>query len=109
MARSNPAGTMKISAEQMRARAADAAMLLRPLASEQRLAILCCLLNGAQSVSQINASVDLSQSALSQHLAVLREAGVVDTSRQRQAVYYSLAPGPARRVLAALYEIYCAA
>lgn len=92
----------------MRAHAGDAAALLRPLANEQRLAILCCLLDGAQSVGQINSRVALSQSALSQHLAVLRAAGIVDTSREAQAVYYSLAPGPARRVLAVMHDIFCA-
>ncbi|HNR21411.1 MAG TPA: metalloregulator ArsR/SmtB family transcription factor [Steroidobacteraceae bacterium] len=98
----------KMAADDMRAHAGDAAALLRPLANEQRLAILCCLLGGAQSVSQINAKVALSQSALSQHLAVLREAGIVETSREAQAVYYSLAPGPARRVLAVMHDIFCA-
>jgi DNA-binding transcriptional ArsR family regulator len=97
-----------MAADDMRAHAGDAAALLRPLANEQRLAILCCLLGGAQSVSQINAKVALSQSALSQHLAVLREAGIVETSREAQAVYYSLAPGPARRVLAVMHDIFCA-
>lgn len=92
----------------MRAHASDAAALLRPLANEQRLAILCCLLGGAQSVGQINAKVALSQSALSQHLAVLRAAGIVETSREAQAVYYSLAPGPTRRVLAVMHDIFCA-
>lgn len=101
-------GVPRISADDMRAHASDAAALLRPLANEQRLAILCCLLGGAQSVSQINAKVALSQSALSQHLAVLRAAGIVETSREAQVVYYSLAPGPARRVLAVMYDIFCA-
>ena len=87
--------------------AADAAALLRALANEQRLAILCSLLERPRSVSELNEQVDLSQSALSQHLAVLRETGLVDTEKQSQSVIYSLPPGPARRVLAVLESIYC--
>ena len=69
----------------------EAATFLKALANEQRLSMLCCLIDGALSVGEINARVPLSQSALSQHLAVLREAGLVATTRKSQAVYYSLA------------------
>ena len=91
----------------MRAHASDAAALLRPLANEQRLAILCCLLGGAQSVGQINAKVALSQSALSQHLGVLREAGVVTTERQSQNIIYALPPGAVTRIIRILKDEFC--
>jgi len=88
--------------------APEAAALLKALASEPRLLVLCSLLDGELSVSGINARVPLSQSALSQHLAVLREAGVVATRRESQTIHYSLVPGPAQEIMAALYAAYCA-
>lgn len=94
--------------QQMLKHASEAAALLRALANEQRLSILCCLLEGPRSVGELNEKVDLSQSALSQHLAVLRESRLVTTRKQAQSVIYTLPPGPARKVLAALQGIYCA-
>jgi DNA-binding transcriptional ArsR family regulator len=52
--------------------------------------------------------VDVSQSALSQHLAVLREAGIVTTRREAQTIWYTLAEGPAHAVMAALHASFCA-
>jgi DNA-binding transcriptional ArsR family regulator len=91
----------------LRPHAAHAAALLRALANEQRLMILCNLANGELSVGDLNARLTLSQSALSQHLAVLRATGVVGTRRAAQVVYYSLRPGPASQVVATLHRIYC--
>ena len=88
--------------------AALAASLLKALGNEQRLLVLCALLNGPRSVRQVNARVALSQSALSQHLAVLRRARIVKTRRESQTIWYELAPGPAQRVMEALYAAYCA-
>ncbi|MGV8959631.1 MAG: ArsR/SmtB family transcription factor [Stenotrophomonas sp.] len=92
----------------MRARAGDAAQLLKALANEKRLQVLCLLTEGERSVGDINALLDLSQSALSQHLAVLREEGLVHTRREAQTIYYAVAPGPAAAVMNTLYGIYCA-
>jgi len=86
----------------------EAAALLKALGNKQRLLVLCALLDGPHSVGEINARVPLSQSALSQHLAVLREAGVVDTRRESQTIWYRLAPGPANHVIEALHAAYCA-
>ena len=88
--------------------AAEAARFLKALANEQRLQVLCALLWGPRSVGDINAELPLSQSALSQHLGVLREAGVVRTERRSQTVYYSLAPGPALDIMGILHRAYCA-
>ena len=87
--------------------AAYAARLLKVLANEKRLMLLCLLVEGECSVSELNAQVDLSQSALSQHLAVLREDGLVTTRREAQTIFYALAPGPAERIIATLHDIYC--
>ncbi len=91
----------------MQPHAEKAAELLKALANEQRLMILCQLLQGPFSVGEINARVPLSQSALSQHLAVLREAGIVTTARESQSVRYSLPPGVVTRLMEVLYEEFC--
>jgi len=91
----------------MQAHAGDAAQLLKALANERRLQVLCLLAGGERSVGEINALLDLSQSALSQHLAVLREEGLVQTRREAQMIYYALAPGPAAAVMETLHDIYC--
>jgi DNA-binding transcriptional ArsR family regulator len=94
-------------AEEMRSHATDAAQLLKAMANEKRLMILCMLAGGEQAVSDINAGLDLSQSALSQHLAVLREEGLVQTRRSAQTIFYSLSPGPVQEIIGVLHRIYC--
>jgi DNA-binding transcriptional ArsR family regulator len=94
-------------AAQMAAQAEAAAELLKAMANPQRLRVLCLLAEGERSVGEINAAVDLSQSALSQHLAVLREQGLVQTRREAQSIRYSLVAGPVARLIQTLHEIYC--
>ncbi len=91
----------------MRAHAADASRLLKALANEKRLMLLCLLAEGERSVSELNSRLALSQSALSQHLAILRDDGLVTTRREAQSIYYGLAQGPAQRIISALHGIYC--
>lgn len=97
--------TPDLSRLQEHARAA--ANLLKALANEHRLMILCTLIGGEMSVGELNARVPLSQSALSQHLASLREAGLVQTRKEAQTVYYQLAGDEAIQVIAVLQSIYC--
>jgi len=92
----------------MQDHATEAAAFLKALANDQRLLMLCCLIDGALSVGEINERVPLSQSALSQHLGVLREAGLVTTNRKSQTVYYALAQGPALKIMEILYAAFCA-
>ena len=89
------------------ASAAQAARLLRALANERRLMILCQLTDGERSVGDLLPRVGLSQSALSQHLAVLREEGVVATRREAQTVWYRIEDPAAVKVVATLAEIFC--
>lgn len=89
------------------ASAARAATLLRLLGNERRLMILCQLADGELSVGQILPRVGLSQSALSQHLALLREQGVVATRRDAQTIHYRIADPAALRVIATLAELFC--
>ena len=99
--------SMPMDPEAMRNHATDAAPLLRALANDKRLMLLCLLVEGEHSVSELNAKVELSQSALSQHLAVLRADGLVCTRREAQTIYYTLAEGPAQRIIETLHGIYC--
>jgi DNA-binding transcriptional ArsR family regulator len=101
-----PGGTGSL--DEMKSHAADAAQLMKALGNEQRLLVLCNLLERPMTVGELNARMDLSQSALSQHLALLREAGLVETRREAQSIHYSLPSGPVVRVMALLQDIYCA-
>lgn len=92
---------------ELRDNAAEAARLLRALSNENRLMLLCLLFEGEKSVGELNASLPLSQSALSQHLAVLREEGLVRTRRAGQSIYYGLASRPAQQVIETLHSVYC--
>lgn len=99
---------LDIDPDAMREHASDAAQLLKALANEKRLLVLCLLAEGERSVGDINALLDVSQSALSQHLAVLRDEGLVTTRRDAQSIFYALAPGPAFTLIHTLHGIYCA-
>jgi DNA-binding transcriptional ArsR family regulator len=70
--------------------------------------ILCALAESEQSVGELNGRVDLSQSALSQHLAILRRDGLVATRRESQTIYYSLIDTEAAQLIRFLYKTYCA-
>jgi DNA-binding transcriptional ArsR family regulator len=89
-------------------KAAEAAGLLKLLANENRLLILCRLVLAREmSVSDLAEAVGLSQSALSQHLAKMREEGLLATRREAQTVFYRIADPNAARLLALLKNIYC--
>jgi DNA-binding transcriptional ArsR family regulator len=90
------------------ARASEAASLLKTLANEKRLMILCRILeHGEMSVMPLCEGVGLSQSALSQHLAKMREEGIVDFRRNGQTIYYRVANPDVNRVLKTLKSIFC--
>ncbi len=94
-------------AQEMKAHATEASQLLKALANENRLMILCSLAQGEMNVSQLNERLDLSQSALSQHLAWLRREELVATRRDAQTIYYSLQGSKAKEVIEVLQSIYC--
>ena len=91
----------------MRENAGSAARLMKALANDSRLMILCYLDGKELSVSELNENLDLSQSALSQHLAVLRRDGLVKTRRDSQTIYYSLEGDQASRIIATLHQMFC--
>lgn len=96
-----------LSSTQFGAKAAEAAALLKALSHEARLMVLCQLVDGEHAVGALQENSGLSQSALSQHLARLREEGLVATRREAQTIYYRLADPKAARVLQTLADIYC--
>lgn len=98
---------VKPDPEVMARSAADAARFLRAIGNDNRLMVLCTLAEGEHSVSELHERIPLSQSALSQHLAVLRREGLVDTRREAQVIHYSLADERARRLIPVLYELFC--
>jgi ArsR family transcriptional regulator len=103
-------GTMApatLSPAQFAAKAGEAAALLKALAHEARLMVLCQLLGGEHSAGALQEDSGLSQSALSQHLARLREDGLVATRRDAQTIYYRLADPNVERLLETLAAIYC--
>jgi DNA-binding transcriptional ArsR family regulator len=100
--------TRNLDPNRLAAKAGAAAGLLRTLANENRLMILCNLIEGECSVGALGAAVGLSQSALSQHLAKLRADRLVATRREAQTIYYRLASAEATRVMQLLADIYCA-
>ena len=88
---------------------AEVSATLRLLANEKRLLVVCRLaIAGEMSVGTLAEAVGLSQSALSQHLARLRADGLVTTRREAQVLYYRISDPRVRRLLEALYRIYCA-
>jgi len=81
---------------------------LKAMANPSRLMILCQLAEGEKSVGEMESVVGLSQSALSQHLAVLRRKGIVATRREAQSIFYTLASWEVEEIMASLYRVFCA-
>jgi len=92
---------------ELQSRAKRATGLLKAMSNPVRLLVLCQLAEGEKSVGELERVVDVSQSALSQHLALLRARGIVASRRSGQTIFYSLAGREAPALLAALYEVFC--
>ncbi len=96
-----------ITIKQMQSNAVRAEALLKQLANANRLMVLCHLVSGEKNAGELAEAIDLSQSALSQHLARLREAGLVKSEKRGLSVYYSICSMEAQALLSVLYLIYC--
>lgn len=94
------------SMQTLEERAGEAAQLLKLLANDHRLIILCRLSDQEMSVSELGEYVNLSQSALSQHLGKLRAERLVATRRDAQTIYYRLASPNALKLVNALCDLY---
>jgi ArsR family transcriptional regulator len=91
----------------MRRHAGKAAAMMRALSHEARLMVLCELVGGERTAGELVERSGLSQSALSQHLAKLRDEGLVTTRRDGQTIFYALNDPNAARILGVLHELYC--
>ena len=100
---------MQVPIEIVRANAPAASALLATMANPARLQILCLISDGERTVSELCDAVGLSQSALSQHLAILRKAGIVQARREAQFVRYSLASREATALLETLCSLFAGA
>ncbi|EGR2302475.1 ArsR family transcriptional regulator [Vibrio parahaemolyticus] len=94
--------------QEMEKNSAKAVVLLKAMANERRLQILCMLHNQELSVGELCTKLELSQSALSQHLAWLRRDELVATRKEAQTVYYTLKSDEVRTLIQTLHGLYCA-
>ena len=99
---------MNIGIPDMNAASDNACALLKALANPHRLMIACSLLEKEQSVGELAKSLQIRDSAASQHLASLRKDGIVSARRDGHLVWYSICSEPGRAVIEALYRVYCA-
>jgi DNA-binding transcriptional ArsR family regulator len=98
---------MNIDAERMHSAADAASSLLKTLANRHRLLILCQLVERERSVGELAAFLDIRDSTVSQHLALMRREGLVLPRRDGQTIWYSISSAPARALLETLYRVYC--
>ncbi len=96
-----------LPAENMVEQAKTASNLLKALAHEGRLLILCHLASGEKSVSELEEFLDARQAAVSQQLARLRLEGLVTSRREGKSIYYALGDPKAARVINLLYDMFC--
>jgi DNA-binding transcriptional ArsR family regulator len=97
-----------LSLEGFEQKAAEAAAMLKALGNEKRLMILCKLLeHGEMSVMALTSHVGLSQSALSQHLAKMRDEKIVGFRRDAQQIFYHVTDARVRQILSTLKHVYC--
>lgn len=94
--------------DEMAESAKQATALLKALAHEGRLMILCHLSGGEKTVTELEELLVQNQPAVSQQLARLREEGIIEARRHGRTIYYSLADGRARALLDVIYDLFCA-
>lgn len=99
---------MSMDPAELEARAAEAEAFLRSLASRHRLMVLCSLVEGEMQAGELVRRLGLTQSNLSQHLAKLREEGLVEARREGTAIFYRIGSDRVRPILAELYRLFCA-
>lgn len=98
---------MKINTEGMLVAADEASALLKALANRHRLIIICQLIDGERSVGELAALLQVRDSTVSQHLALLRRDKLVLARRDGQTIWYSIGSGPTRELVQVLYRAYC--
>jgi DNA-binding transcriptional ArsR family regulator len=99
---------MKIQVDDMLVAADEASELLKALANRHRLVIICQLIEKERSVGELAALLNIRDSTVSQHLALLRRDGLVTARRDGQTIWYAIGSAPARELVRTLYRVYCA-
>jgi DNA-binding transcriptional ArsR family regulator len=103
-----PPSNLSMARSDMASRAGEVADLLKTLANRNRLMIVCTLVEGEYSVSQLEEELGIHQPTLSQQLTVIRDAGIVETRRESKQIFYRLTEEKAAQLVAALHAIFCA-
>lgn len=97
----------RLSTGEMAGRAGEVADLLKTLSHQARLMIVCTLVEGEFSVSELEEKLDIHQPHLSQYLTVLRRSGIVETRRDGKQIFYRLTEEKAAKLVGALHDIFC--
>jgi len=100
-------GVLTGEAADLRARVGEASEFLKKLSNPNRLLIACALVEGERSVGELERMLDIRQPGLSQQLAELREAGLVESRKDGKAAYYRLADPRVSRFVSTLHRIFC--
>jgi ArsR family transcriptional regulator, virulence genes transcriptional regulator len=87
--------------------ATNACELLKAMSNKWRLMILCQLSEGEKTVGELQQLLGVGQSAVSQHLAILRREGIVDSRKHAQSIFYSLSGDQAIKIMASLHDVFC--
>lgn len=95
-----------MKSEDLEQRSLEATRLLKAISNENRLKVLCLLVQSEKSVTELDTVIKLGQSALSQHLAILRKEGLVKTRREQQTIYYSIKGPEAHAIMETLYRVF---
>jgi DNA-binding transcriptional ArsR family regulator len=99
--------TAQLNVAEMKANAKRSAIFLKLLANPTRLLVLCNLIEGKLCVGDLEKNLDISQSALSQHLSKMRDEGIVKADKQGQHVFYSISDSNVVEILNVLYGLFC--
>lgn len=105
-ARKSPAAK-GLDIQVMHERAEDAVAMLKAIANQNRLLLLCQMVEGERSVNELAEVLDLPQSVVSQHLSLLRREGLVKGRREAQSIYYGIEDERVHRVMGTLFEVFC--
>lgn len=97
----------KVRLEELHGNAGQACDLLKAIANESRLLVLCKLVDGEMSVGELQEAVGMSQSAMSQHLALLRQNRLVARTRKGQFIYYRIVSEDALAIIKTLHARFC--
>ncbi len=98
---------METLTNDLKSKANEVSVVLKSIANPERLMILCILSQDRLTVGQLEDNLNLSQSALSQHLAKLRNAEIVSTEREGKFIYYQISDTKILKIFETLHDLYC--